>query len=55
MVHLILRFDVSSCLFRVGKSSPIIHYVQNIWKRDGFRGFYRGLSASYAGKCVEMC
>lgn len=37
---------------RAGKSSPIIHYVQSIWKRDGFRGFYRGLSASYAGNHV---
>ncbi|XP_065891484.1 solute carrier family 25 member 36-A-like [Dysidea avara] len=34
---------------RAGKSSPIIHYIQHIWRRDGFRGLYRGLTASYAG------
>ncbi|XP_065891482.1 solute carrier family 25 member 36-like [Dysidea avara] len=27
----------------------IAYHIQRIWHRDGFKGFYRGLSASYAG------
>lgn len=28
--------------------------IRQIYRLDGFRGFYRGLTASYAGWCVNV-
>lgn len=31
------------------RTGAVFYHIQRVWQKDGCRGFYRGLSASYAG------
>ena len=40
---------------RPGRRLRVNGCVRQIYTLDGLRGFYRGLTASYAGVCVCVC